>query len=411
MARYLSTSRLKWVVAIAGVMAAFSGCWITPAVGAGASTTWTLASTWFSTPLKGYAAVTAEATSPNSSLTKCSDYVGHTSNGGHTISQLDDVLTWKCSNVEFTSNLTFDGRGDGFLYGPALYETHDGGRHWSKQSVSGSVMQVVAVGRSIWMVENHCSNRAPSSGLPCRLHVERSGDGGRTWTADAAFGRATGPNTGSTFTLANAQTVLVRPSRDVAIVVSPLEMGRPDFARSTPIFVSTDGGASWAKRTLACGIATFYVTVSVPPGGPWFAICAGQGSTGFQGKSVVRSGNAGRTWTTLSRCGIPPGRSCSASINVGYLQIFDAVTKSLLVESGSRSSINVSQDGGRTWTSSDNWPESYGSGATTIQFFNASQGVAMGSFANWIFVTTDGGRSWTNFKSTIQRPRQIQTPG
>jgi photosystem II stability/assembly factor-like uncharacterized protein len=403
MTKSLSSGGLKGVAALVVATAAFVGNWISPAVGTGTSSSWTLASTWFSTPLDGYAAVTAETTSPNNSLATCSDYVGKTSNGGRTVSQLDYVLTWKCSSVEFASTLTFDGLGDGFLYGPALYETHDGGRHWSKSSVSGSVMQVVALGESVWMVENHCANKVPSSRLRCRLEVERSGDGGRTWTADVALGRAAAPNTGSTFTIASTQTVLVRPSRGVAIVVIPLEMRQPDFARSTPILVSTDGGATWTTRTLTCGIATFYVSVSVPRGGPWFAVCAGQGSAGFQGKSVVRSDNLGKTWTTLSRCGIPPGGSCSASINVGYLQVFDAVTKSLLVESGTRSSINVSHDGGRTWTSSDNWPASYGSGATTIQFFNATRGVAMGSFANWIFATTNGGRTWTNVKAIIQR--------
>jgi photosystem II stability/assembly factor-like uncharacterized protein len=396
------TSRVaRWAVNGLAVAVVCAGLTVSSASGAGSTTTRSIASAWFSSPLTGYGVVTAETTSSNSSSATCADSVGRTSDGGHDFAQFVHVLTWNCASVEFSSRLVFDGHGDGFLYGPRLFATHDGGRRWSQVPTTGPVLEVAAVGRSVWFVENVCAKAPNPASVACRLAVEQSVNGGRSWTADAAFSREVRGNSGTTFTIASTQSVLVRPRRNEAIVISPFELAFPHFARSTALLVTSDGGRTWTKRTLDCGIDAFYATLAVPTGGPWMGVCAGQGSAGFQAKSVVSSDDSGRTWSVLSRCVTPPGASCSATINVGYLGVFVAATPSLLVESGTRSALNVSEDGGRTWSWRDRRLASYGDGASTIQFFGAKFGLAVASSGNLMATTSDSGRHWRTFRANL----------
>jgi hypothetical protein len=81
----------------------------------------------FSSPSTGLGVFTKDP--PNGET--CKDFVGQSSDGGAVFGSLVHAMSWNCSNNEFSSSLTLDGDGDGFLYGPWLYVSHDDAKVWT----------------------------------------------------------------------------------------------------------------------------------------------------------------------------------------------------------------------------------------------------------------------------------------
>jgi hypothetical protein len=84
---------------------------------------------------------------------KCTVRVGCTSDVAARFPALVSVASYPCEGDPTVSSLAFDDHGDGFLYGPKLHVTHDGGASWTAQRQRGPVLSVEALGYSIWMLE------------------------------------------------------------------------------------------------------------------------------------------------------------------------------------------------------------------------------------------------------------------
>ncbi|HTU39390.1 MAG TPA: hypothetical protein VMF35_15435 [Acidimicrobiales bacterium] len=338
----------------------------------------------------------------------CGASVASTSDGGASFAEPVPVTTWSCSASPLVGALAFDDHGDGFAYGPDLYETHDGGATWSRLPQFGAVLSVEALGYSVWMVEAGC----PISTTPpvfCPLDLLESQDGGLSWKpvptppATSLYGgEASNPSS-----VWSGQTWLLRLTQSSAFLSSGVQLATNGTPTQDPVIWSTeDDGQTWSARRLPCGLQPFSVALSAAPDGTLFAVCAGQAGAGNSLKSVLRSTDGGLAWATIFPCALPgapaaAGSTCATSVlSGGYLGAIDAVSGSTVFLVGPRSPLLVTRDGGASWTrvvpGGDEQPDF----TDTVTFFNASDGVVLGTNGllgdqTTIWSTSDGGSTWT----------------
>jgi BNR/Asp-box repeat len=316
----------------------------------------------------------------------CETLVGSTTNGGATFASLVPVTSGPCpTGGSDVSALAFDDHGDGFAYGPDLFETHDGGISWTEQSELGTVLDVAALGYSIWMVlEQNCA-----IGTDCPLKILQSEDGGRTWSPSGAQ-----PAGALEASSSSATGLLIRVSQSSAYLVANPGPNPPTTVE--PFWFTDDGGAMWRSGEISCGLVPWAVALSEAPNGTLMAVCAGEPGAGQQMKSVSLSFDGGETWSLDNPC---PGSSgqciISSPLDNGYLGQVDATSASTAYLIGDRSDLLVTHDGGAQWGET---PVSDGAGGPTqVIFFNPADGVALAyaflSIAIWH--TSDGGINWT----------------
>jgi photosystem II stability/assembly factor-like uncharacterized protein len=324
----------------------------------------------------------------------CRGLVGSTKDGGATFGPLVGVMSWPCDDNPPAQTLTFTHHGDGFLYGPDLFVTHNGGTSWARSRQPGSMLSVVALGRSVWAVEAECG---PHQTTPtCPLALRESSDGGRTWSSSMA---PAGAVTSAVLPGAFGQTSLVRLGPSSAYL-----LGRPSGAANVldpPMWFTSDGGVTWSIRSTAC-VTPGLIALAAAPDGSLDTVCAGTAAAGSQEKSAERSTDGGATWTVESNCpfGAPSSPCESAPLNFGYLGGIAAPATDTVFLDGDRSPLLVSHDGGAQWQEVQ--PQiggtSWGTGQVT--FFNGSDGVVLGdnerqaSTPLTLWHTSDGGEHW-----------------
>jgi photosystem II stability/assembly factor-like uncharacterized protein len=330
----------------------------------------------------------------------CQDLVGPTTDGGATFGPLIPVTTWTCANEASVESLAFDDRGDGFLYDPDLFVTHDAGRTWVQSAQPGAVLSVEALGMSVWMVEAECPT--PSIAQTCAVRLFESADGGRTWSPSpsAPPGAVVNANVGS-----QAQTWMVRTSQSSAYVLQNAVGNPQGQANAAPLWFTTNGGTSWSERSIPCATGpASSVSLSAAPDGTLLAVCAGEPGAGSQEKSALRSTDGGVTWTVESSRPMPgagsaPGTTCD-TLAFGYLGGIDAVSADTVFLYGGRSSLLVSRDGGALWLAVQPLIGDTSGGTQQAIFFNASDGIVLGEGGDTnegvtLWKTSDGGMQWT----------------
>ena len=344
----------------------------------------------FSNATNGFVVFTRESLSG----TTCTDLVGKTTDSGTVIAALVKVVTWNCATGEFTSLLANDGEGDVFLYGPGLYVSHDNGISWSISPQSGTVLNVEALGESVWMVLSACTHTESVAHSPCSVQLRESSNGGRTWKPSAASppGFNGGVSSG-----ASGRTYLVRLSRSRAYLMLAPPFTSDNHSKSVPLWYTSSAGATWSSRAVPCHLRTWSAVLSVAPNGTLMAVCASEPSVGEQLKSVLESVNGGRTWVLKT----------DSSIDIGYLGAIDLLSGRHAFLVGGRSSLMVTHDGGEQWHAVTPLIGSSAGGTFQVQFFNDEHGLVLGNNDNdneklTLWRTSDGGAHWTTITSRIE---------
>lgn len=341
-----------------------------------------LASFDFSNPSTGLGVFTQQPLSGE----KCTDFVGKSTDGGARFDSLVRVMSWNCSSTEFSSSMTTDGRGDAFLYGPQLFVSHDNASAWSRVSQSGSVLDVDAVGLSVWMVESFCTAAERTATLPCPVRLIKSTNGGRTWvpSAESPPNAETGPLSG-----ANGQSFLIRTSRSTAYFMLAPHHNLDGNSSVAPLWITSNGGDTWSNRQVPCHMGAMSSVLSIAPDGTMMAVCASEPSAGEQIKTVLESTNGGRTWIVKT----------GSNIDAGYLGAIDLVSRKEAFLVGDRSSLLVTRDGGNHWGAAQPLIGSTAGGTSQVRFFNSSHGLVLGNDDNdneklTLWRTVDGGTRW-----------------
>jgi hypothetical protein len=177
----------------------------------------------------------------------CRDLVGHTTDGGAEFGSLVSVTSWSCSGDAPVSSLAFDDHGDGFLYGPELFVTHDGGTSWASSPQPGVVVVVEALGLSVWMMEADCPPAGQSSTKGCPLQLLQSANGGRSWKSSPSEPPGTtAPDYGGGLVeeSAQSQTWLVRLNQSSAYVLSNPIANSSALPNDAPLWFTENGGTS-----------------------------------------------------------------------------------------------------------------------------------------------------------------------
>jgi len=291
----------------------------------------------------------------------------------------------------FPSLMSFDNVGDGFVFGPGLYATHDGGTTWTDDSPSATVLDVVPLGRSVWMLT---TPSVTHTGGP-NLALAESNDGGRTWFPARALPPAT--TVGSDLLPPPVDTAsLVRTSASTAYAVVSTS------PTAATVFTTTDGAQTWHHVLVPC-LGGWAEVLSQAFDHTLWLVCAGQPSAGSQLKSVVRSFDGGKTWVQGSTCPplvtsttYPPCAEANG-LGIGYLGGMAALSGTTGFLDGDRSPVIVTRDGGKTWALTNPLIGDV-NGSAGLFFANEQDGwVISETYGNGgpLWRTTDGGGQWS----------------
>jgi photosystem II stability/assembly factor-like uncharacterized protein len=337
----------------------------------------------FTSPQRGYGLFTLLGS------TVCRAEVAATADGGARFGRPHVAARWSCDGNDPVTRIAADKAGDVFVFGPALAVSHDHGRSWTPARV-GDVLALSAVGRSVWLLTARCTGHGTvADRCPVRLLV--SADGGRSWRR-ARLPGATVAGFGSQVV---GQADLVRTSKAAGYVLTGPGVnprGKPDVAR---IWITGNGGASWARHAVPCGLDALSAALAVAPTGRIFVACASEPGAGSQAKALASSLN-GSTWTVRTPCS--HGTIVCPPLSFGYLSQIAATSDGTVFLVGPRSSLLVTHSAGRTWRAVKPLIGDDGGGTSTVSFFGP-RGIVVGNDpANdelpAIWHTADGGAHW-----------------
>lgn len=271
-----------------------------------------------------------------------------------------------------------------------LWVTSDGGRTWARAPIGPVVSDVSAIGNDVWAVVNQCiGNPEPASTVGCSTTLERSSDGGTTWSSAAPIPTIpSGTETKQSvelarMTSAHAYVLTFDPSFKVG---GALEQ----------ISYTSDAGATWTTRPDPCQGSLFFYASELAGAGTndlWL-FCAGEPSAGLQPKALYRSYDGGITWNLVSSAiegvtGSPiaglgnlPESGYFGEPTLGHqnIAVLSPSTAWLFLD---RSQVIETTDGGHTWRNASLpgfSPDGYGS----VVFADARHGwVDYPSYGIW----------------------------
>jgi hypothetical protein len=264
---------------------------------------------------------------------------------------------------------------DGWIYGPSLLATHDGGATWQPVDLGGSVVDLETSGGFVDALVSPCGSEETCSG-PIRLEQA--------------------PATGGSFTTVLTGPIVQSSNTEVLALSLHAPMGFVNLREPD----SLQGGL-WATQNLAnpsgwnsfanpCDVSAGYSLDAfvAPDATSLYSLCSGEGGAGSVTKEVIKTQGGHSTVV-----GQPPPGGDPESL---------AVTSSgtLVVSAASGASeLYRSTDGGVSWsTLSFN---DGGIGFNDLGFTTSTQGVVIHGqpgpptgYASQLLMTADGGATW-----------------
>ena len=222
------------------------------------------------------------------------------------------------------------------------WRTADGGATWAVAPLGAGAARALAVsGQSAWTDLLVCPADAAPGNPACTGSVERSNDGGATWTVvghanltSISFGDAT-----------HGFGVGFEPPSTGA--------GTATGGFGTALYATSDGGATWAPLADSRPCGTFDpVSVSFVSASHGWVGCSSVIGAGSGLKGVMETTDGGRTWSWRARISYPGGPKDIGSITSSdYLATIAMAADGSGLITGQRGSTIRTADGGRTWVS------------------------------------------------------------
>jgi photosystem II stability/assembly factor-like uncharacterized protein len=281
------------------------------------------------------------------------------------------------SEIRFADSL------NGWVYGPDLWATHDGGATWHQVRLGSQPIQVntlEASGGVVDAVASHCT----TDGSCQSAELWQAGVGGDTFALTAGLSLPKSSFVNGDLALHGRTGYLVAPG-------------------STPaVLWATEDGSTWAARPNPCPTSLPLGLTSVAPIDATRAVylCTGNGAAGSTDKRLYTSADTGRSFAALPT---PAPRGGDG----GTLSAASASTFGL-ASSSAAAWIYLSNDGAQTWTTPLQISDG-GAGFGDFGFQDATHGMAVhapiarlqraGGAAGvqspaTLFLTADGGHSW-----------------
>ena len=254
------------------------------------------------------------------------------------------------------TSVVFASRRDGWLCGPGLWSTRDGGARWRRISLNGGIETMAASAGTVYAVVS------PRGGGREELYASPAGKD--------AWARA-GPMT----------------ARSAVLAVS----GRAAwFGTSTHLWATADG-AAWYRYSFRCPGASYngLSGIAAASRSRVVFLCTGNGAAGSLSKEVLTSSDGGRT---VRLAGHAPfgGGTDGIAVPPRHARVI-----TLAAVSGA-SFLDRSADGGQTWTEVTYpllgaWSSLSYVSRTVGWVVSGQPGLGSG---NQLWRTSDAGRTW-----------------
>ena len=282
------------------------------------------------------------------------------------------------------SQLRFTNLHDGWAFGPALYETSGGGWPWTPENTYGQrVIDIEATGQSALAIFASCGGTGPDYASHCTsFSLYRTTAGSTTWTqlaAPLAFLRLpTGQASSASLVISGGtKGYLLTPSGAVLSgPVSGRSWSKVGQAPCQPGGAQASGAPADAQ--LAAGPTQLVLACDGQPGPGQVALYTSQNGASWQ-----RQGMVPENGTATSIASATAGQIVLATTTGIYYQ-----AKLRVAGNGSRSA---------DWIAGSFRGGAPAGGFSYVGMTSAAQGVAVPADAGLgeIFVTTNGGRTWT----------------
>lgn len=265
------------------------------------------------------------------------------------------------------SSVVFASQQDGWLYGPGLWSTRDGGAHWRQITLGGAVVEMAVSSGTAYAVIRPL--KYLSSGGPAQLFSSPAGRDAWARVGSMTAGRAVLAVSGRAAWFASASSGGV--------------------GGSTYAWATADG-VHWHQFAFRCPQA-YYGLSGIAAASPSQVVflCAGDGAMGSMGKEVLSSSDGGRT---VHLAGQAPLRGDPYGIAVPPGQ---ASVITLAAASGI-SFLDRSANGGKTWAEVS-YPTG-GAGWSSLSYVSPAVGwVVLGGPASGdgqLLQTSDAGATW-----------------
>lgn len=285
-----------------------------------------------------------------------------------------DIQETDGSTPRAVHSFLFGNPRDGWMYGPSLFETHDGGLSWRDVSLYGEVERATISGGHLWALNYRDCQQSPVDGYSgeCKYQIfllRLSLDGLR---------RELYPIPGR-YQWGNLKTY--GPNHVWLSLNASDEIDRID----TILFSSFDGGENWQRQEIDCphndGVFNVYPVDALR----LWATCSS-----FAGEKVIfRSLDGGITWMKMAEALIPQEPRGDALDTVGGITGFYPASSTHAWMTVSRSRVIKTEDGGKTWEPADILYLDYDT--TSLKLLDNS----VWAFDRGTLIrTTDNGENW-----------------
>lgn len=291
-----------------------------------------------------------------------------------------------CVTEACVSQVRFANRLDGYLFGPALFVTVDGGRTWRRERAP-EVVTLAASGANVVRVVAACP------GPSCRDLVETARAGSEAWATLPAP-----PETWEQLVASGAKTLYLRGDGNLG--------GHSTTPPGSDLWRSLDGGGTWAHLHDPCApagvtgvpIDLYGRAVGVAAQGNALGVLCTSLQTapqqaGYQ-QGVALSSDSGTRFGPVRA--VPIVGVLDGGSGVSGLALASGTTMAVISSEGG---VQSSFDGGRTWVTTVARPPGQASEPfpAPLGFETSTEGHAVTPDTT-IWTTADGGRHWASYR-------------